>query len=89
MSWIILIVAGLLEVCFAFCLGKTKETVGNEYYLWGIGFVVSVTLSMYLLAKATQTLPYGPVSELSVRCWSGFFFFMNRLLWDGCFLLRL
>ena len=37
MSWIILIVAGLLEVCFAFCLGKTKETVGNEYYLWGIG----------------------------------------------------
>ena len=59
MSWIILIVAGLLEVCFAFCLGKTKETVGNEYYLWGIGFVVSVTLSMYLLAKATQTLPIG------------------------------
>ena len=59
MSWIILIVAGLLEVCFAFCLGKTKETVGNEYYLWGIGFVVSVTLSMYLLAKATHTLPIG------------------------------
>lgn len=59
MNWIILIIAGLFEVGFTFCLGKIKGAVGTEYYLWGAGFVVSVTLSMYLLAKATQTLPIG------------------------------
>ncbi len=33
MNWIILIIAGLLEVCFTFCLGKTKESAGTEFYL--------------------------------------------------------
>ena len=62
MNWIILIIAGLLEVCFTFCLGKTKESAGatgTDFYLWGAGFVISVTLSMFLLAKAAQTLPIG------------------------------
>ena len=26
MNWIILIIAGIFEVSFAFCLGKAKET---------------------------------------------------------------
>ena len=30
MNWIILIIAGLFEVAFAFCLGKARETTGNE-----------------------------------------------------------
>jgi len=59
MNWIVLIVAGLFEVCFTFCLGKVKEAAGSEFYLWGLGFIASVTLSMYLLAKAAQTLPLG------------------------------
>jgi quaternary ammonium compound-resistance protein SugE len=59
MNWIILITAGLFEVAFAFCLGKAKETTGNEMYLWYIGFAVSLTISMGLLIKATQTLPIG------------------------------
>lgn len=59
MNWIILVTAGLFEVAFAFCLGKAKETTGNEMYLWYIGFVVSLTISMGLLIKATQTLPIG------------------------------
>ena len=32
-NWIILTIAGLFEVAFAFCLGKAKETSGNEMYL--------------------------------------------------------
>ncbi|MGE5942924.1 MAG: DMT family transporter, partial [Flavobacteriales bacterium] len=56
---IILIIAGLFEVAFAFCLGKTKETSGNEMYLWYVGFVVALVISMGLLMKATQTLPLG------------------------------
>ncbi len=59
MNWIILIIAGLFEVAFAFCLGKAKETTGNEMYLWYVGFIVTLTVSMGLLIKATQTLPIG------------------------------
>ena len=57
MNWIILIIAGLFESGFAFCLGKMKGASGVEYYLWGSGFVVCLTASMLLLAKAVQTLP--------------------------------
>lgn len=59
MNWIILIVAGLFESGFAFCLGKMKGAEGMSYYLWGVGFLVSLALSMVLLAKAVQTLPIG------------------------------
>ncbi len=59
MNWIILIIAGLFEVAFAFCLGKAKTTTGNEMYLWYVGFLVALTISMGLLIKATQTLPIG------------------------------
>ncbi|MCP2025502.1 quaternary ammonium compound-resistance protein SugE [Flavobacterium sp. HSC-32F16] len=59
MNWIILIVAGLFEVAFATCLGKAKETAGMEMYYWYIGFFVSLTISMLLLIKATETLPMG------------------------------
>lgn len=59
MNWIILIIAGLFEVAFASCLGKAKQSSGNEALLWYIGFVVSLTVSMILLVKATQTLPIG------------------------------
>lgn len=30
MNWIILILAGLMEVGFTFCLGKTKTVTGHE-----------------------------------------------------------
>lgn len=59
MNWIILIVAGLFEVAFASCLGKVKETTGTPMYLWFTGFLISLTVSMLLLMKATQTLPIG------------------------------
>ena len=59
MNWIILIIAGFFESGFAFCLGKMKGLTGVEYYLWGLGFLVCLTLSMVLLAKAVQTLPIG------------------------------
>ena len=36
-----------------------KEVSGTEWYLWGAGFLVSLALSMTLLAKAVQTLPIG------------------------------
>ncbi|WP_430428059.1 DMT family transporter [Maribacter litoralis] len=59
MNWILLIIAGLFEVAFAFCLGKAKESTGNEMYLWYVGFLLALVISMLLLVKATQTLPIG------------------------------
>lgn len=59
MNWLLLVVAGLFEVAFAFCLGKAKETTGNEMYLWYLGFLLTLAVSMSLLVKATQTLPIG------------------------------
>jgi len=59
MNWIILVIAGLFEVVFAFCLGKAKGTTGNEMYFWYLVFLISCGISMGLLIKATQTLPIG------------------------------
>lgn len=59
MNWIILIVAGLCEVGFTTCLAKAKATSGVLATLWIVGFFISLTASMLLLYKATQTLPMG------------------------------
>ncbi|MBG9378661.1 multidrug efflux SMR transporter [Panacibacter sp. DH6] len=59
MNWIILIIAGLFEVAFAFCLGKAKDATGIEMYWWYAGFIVTVSTSMLLLIKASQTIPIG------------------------------
>jgi quaternary ammonium compound-resistance protein SugE len=59
MNWLILIIAGLFEVGFATCLGKAKETSGTNSTLWMAGFFICLSISMFLLYKATQTLPIG------------------------------
>ena len=59
MNWIILIIAGLFEVAFTFCLGKAKMALAGDSWIWYIAFVVSVSISMILLTKASQTLPLG------------------------------
>ncbi|MBR6758330.1 MAG: multidrug efflux SMR transporter [Bacteroidaceae bacterium] len=59
MNWLILFIAGCFEVAFTFCLGKTRGATGVEFYLWGAGFLVATFMSMYLLARASQTLPLG------------------------------
>lgn len=59
MAWIMLVIAGLFEVGFATCLGKAKEANGNETAAWFAGFIVCLSISMYLLFRATRTLPIG------------------------------
>ena len=66
-KWIILILAGCMEVAFTFCLGKTKSAVGHERGGWWIGFLVALALSMYLMAKASEKLPIGTVYPV----WTG------------------
>ena len=59
MVWLILIIAGFFEVGFTTCLAKAKESNGMEQVLWLLGFFVSMSMSMYLLYRATLTLPLG------------------------------
>ena len=67
MNWIILILAGLMEVAFTFCLGKTKTAEGPELVWWWLGFLAALSMSMYLMAKASETLPIGTVYPV----WTG------------------
>lgn len=59
MNWIILIIAGLFEVGFTTCLGKAKAATGTTAAWWITGFFISLSISMLLLYKASQTLPMG------------------------------
>ncbi len=59
MYWLLLVIAGLFEVAFAFCLGKAKYATGTAHWLWMLGFLLCLSLSMFLLYKATQGIPIG------------------------------
>ena len=67
LSWVILILAGCMEVAFTFCLGKTKTASGQELWGWWAGFLVALAMSMFLMAKASERLPIGTVYPV----WTG------------------
>lgn len=56
MAWVLLVIAGLLEVAWALFL---KQSAGLTRPGPTIGFGVSLFLSMFLLAQALKTLPVG------------------------------
>ncbi len=56
MAWVILFIAGLLEMAWALLL---KQSEGFTRPGPTIGFVISLFLSMFLLAQALKTLPVG------------------------------
>ncbi len=55
-SWIVLVIAGLLEICWAIGL---KYTHGFTKLWPSIFTLTTLAGSMFLLAKASQTLPIG------------------------------
>jgi len=67
MSWLVLIIAGLLEVGFTFCLGKINEVTGNDVIMWYVLFAIFVTTSMALLLKAIEKIPLGTAYAI----WTG------------------
>ncbi|MDQ3693519.1 MAG: multidrug efflux SMR transporter [Chloroflexota bacterium] len=56
MAWILVIVAGLLEVVMALSL---KESQGFSRLWWSVSFVVFAVASFGLLSLALRTLPVG------------------------------
>lgn len=59
MNWLVLIIGGLCEVGFTYCLGRAKSVDGLLWWGWIGGFLIFTCLSMWLLAKASQSLPLG------------------------------
>lgn len=55
-AWILLFIAGLLEICWAIGL---KYTEGFSKLIPSVFTLVTLAGSMYLLAKASQVLPIG------------------------------
>ncbi|MCS5708827.1 quaternary ammonium compound efflux SMR transporter SugE [Candidatus Berkiella cookevillensis] len=55
-SWITLVIAGLLEICWAIGL---KYTNGFTKLAPSIFTILTLVASIYLLARASQTLPIG------------------------------
>jgi quaternary ammonium compound-resistance protein SugE len=55
-SWLLLVIAGLLEVAWASALPATR---GLTRPLPTAAFVVALAGSMFLLARAAQTIPLG------------------------------
>lgn len=49
MNWMFLFIGGLFEAAFALSLGKAQQSEGKTLLFWLGCFVVSVSISMYLL----------------------------------------
>lgn len=55
-AWLVLVIAGLLEICWAVGL---KYTEGFTKPLPSLLTLIAIIASMYLLARAAQVLPIG------------------------------
>ncbi len=93
MAWLYLIIAGFFEVGFTTCL-KLSNNFTNRW--WSLGFLISISMSFYLLNKASQTIPLGT----SYAVWTGigavgtvligiFFFDEPAYFWRIFFILLL
>lgn len=51
-NWFFLVLGGLFETVFAVSLGKAQQSSGKEMYMWLLTFLISVSISMFLLFKA-------------------------------------
>lgn len=56
MAWFLLVIAGLFEVCWSLGL---KYTNGFTNLVPSVFTIITLIISMFLLAKATQTIPIG------------------------------
>lgn len=67
MNWFLLALAGLIELGFTFSLGKVSKTLGFERVLWIVLVVVSISISLSLVAKVIKEIPIGTAYAI----WTG------------------
>jgi quaternary ammonium compound-resistance protein SugE len=56
MAWVLLSIAGILEIAFAFCM---KSSEGFTRFIPGLFTVVTGLSSVFLLSLSLRTLPVG------------------------------
>jgi len=69
-NWIILIIGGLFEALFAMSLGKMQQSSGRELLFWLLSFLLSVSLSMFLLFKSmggSNPIPTGTAYAILLK----------------------
>lgn len=59
MSWLYLLIAGLLEIGFSISLAKMKDTAGWLFRSWTASFFFFLFVSLWLMYKAVETIPVG------------------------------
>ena len=59
MSWIFVMIAGVLEVGMTFCMAKAKQSIGTDSNYWYGFFAVCLISSMFMLDRALKTIPIG------------------------------
>ena len=59
MNWILLLIAGLLEIGFSISLAKMKDTGGAIFAGWTAAFLFFLFASLWLMYKAIETIPVG------------------------------
>jgi len=85
MNWILLILAGCLELVFTFCLGKINRVVGAEKYMWSFGLLI--------LIRVTKALPVGTAYAIWTGIGAagtvliGIFFFKEPASWGRIFFI--
>ena len=90
MAWILLVIAGILEVCWALGLKYTESftKLGPSIFT-----VITLSLSMFLLAKASHVLPIGTAYAVWVGIGAigtaimGIFLFQEPATFARCFFL--
>ncbi|WP_436414510.1 DMT family transporter [Petrimonas sp.] len=68
MNWLLLLIGGLFEACFAFSLTKMSDSSGKMFFFWLLSFIVSVSISMFMLYKAIDN---GISMGVGYAVWSG------------------
>jgi len=96
MSWVYLIVGGMFEAAFTFCMGMMKGVSGWTWFYWLLGFIACTIISMSLLVKASEAIPIGTAYPV----WTGvgavgsvligiFFFHEPSTFWRMFFIFTL
>ena len=78
-AWIVLFIAGLLEVCWALGL---KYSQGFTRMFPSVLTIIALIGSMYLLARAAQTLPIGTAYTVWVGIGAAGASFLGIYLFD-------
>lgn len=67
MNWLFLIISGLLEIAFTFCMGNATKAAGLVKLFWLFATISSMAMSIFFIAKGIRTIPLGTAYSV----WTG------------------